>query len=141
MSYLCLREMAHTPCTQTILNKCLQTRTPNHLLSRYCTLLLWCSLHFAPKARFSLAIFCQVTLTFSNVLAPPLMLLLIHDLVTCYVVMNINQVPQTGVVGASNLASTYGLGNYGTYGSAALNGALYGSSLPFLPSVFYRTRF
>merc|ERR1712180_267412 len=40
------------------------------------------------------------------------------------------QVPQTGVVSASNLASTYGLGNYGTYGS----------SLPFLPSVFYRTR-
>ena len=80
-------------------------------------------------------------LTFSNVLAPPLLLLLTHDLVTCYVVMNINQVPQTGVVGASNLASTYGLGNYGTYGSAALNGALYGSSLPFLPSVFYRTRF
>ena len=75
-------------------------------------------------------------LTFSNVLAPPT-----HALVTCYVVMNINQVPQTGVVSASNLASTYGLGNYGTYGSAALNGALYGSSLPFLPSVFYRTRF
>merc|ERR1712004_74158 len=70
-------------------------------------------------------------------------LLLIHDLVTCYVGKNNNQVPQTGVVSASNLASTYGLGNYGTYGtysSAALNGALYGSSLPFLPSVFYRTR-
>ena len=40
LSVLCLREMAHTPCTQTILNKSLQTRTPNHLLSRYCPFLL-----------------------------------------------------------------------------------------------------
>ena len=137
--------MAHALCTQTILNKSLQTRTPNHLLSRYCPLLLWCSLHFAPKHVF-VQQFLPMTFgvdifkcTSSTTTA-----LNYHDLVTCYVVMNINQVPQTGVVSASNLASTYGLGNYGTYGtysSAALNGALYGSSLPFLSSVFYRTRF
>merc|ERR1712083_497173 len=44
------------------------------------------------------------------------------------------QVPQSGLVPASTLAGTYGAGAYGAYGS------LYGSSLPFLPSVFYRTR-
>merc|ERR1711934_49729 len=55
------------------------------------------------------------------------------------------QVPQTGLVPANTLAGTYGTGTYGTgtYGTGAYGtygAGLYGSSLPFLPSVFYRTR-
>ena len=77
-----------------------------------------------------------------------------------------HQVPQTGLVPANTLAGTYGTGTYGTgtygtgtygtgtygtgtYGSGiygtgtygTYGAGLYGSSLPFLPSVFYRTRF
>ena len=62
-----------------------------------------------------------------------------------------HQVPQTGLVPANTLAGTYGTGTYGTgtygtgtYGTGTYGtygAGLYGSSLPFLPSVFYRTRF
>ena len=51
-----------------------------------------------------------------------------------------HQVPQSGLVPASTLAGTYGAGAYGA-GAYGAYGSLYGSSLPFLPSVFYRTRF
>merc|ERR1711971_1512782 len=44
------------------------------------------------------------------------------------------QVSQPGLVPANTLGGTYGTGTCGTGGN------LYGSSLPFIPSVFYRTR-
>jgi len=54
------------------------------------------------------------------------------------------QVSQPGLVPANTLGGTYGTGTYGTgtYGKGTYGtfGNLYGSSLPFIPSVFYRTR-